>query len=323
MRAAWLLALLYASLGPAGPIAAGTAQAQVQEADLDWRPTVVSPAYNVDAPLIRLDEGHGSVQTMAGRYAGFAALMRADGYCVDAAYERFDLPGALDGVAILVIANPRPFDPAQASAFDAAEIDALAQWVAGGGSLLLAADHAPHGTAAEALAARFGVVMGKGYAFQLNGERITTNLAYPRQALADHPIIEGRNADEAVQLVKTFTGQSLKGPPGATVLIAMSDNALEAPDLEALEEIARRLRAGDAPSTVGSELASPALPAQALALEFGAGRVAVLGEAGMLTAQIVQFDDGRALIRFGLNTEGHDDQQFALNLMHWLSRLAP
>ena len=88
-------------------------------------------------------------------------------------------------------------------------------------------------------------------------------------------------------------------------------------------EIARRLRAGEAPSAVVSELARPALPAQALAFDFGHGRVAVLGEAGMLTAQIVRFDDGRPPVRFGLNTEGHDDQQFALNLMHWLSRLAP
>jgi hypothetical protein len=27
--------------------------------------------------------------------------------------------------------------------------------------------------------------------------------------------------------------------------------------------------------------------------------------------------------RFGLNTDGHDDQQFALNALHWLSRLLP
>jgi hypothetical protein len=27
--------------------------------------------------------------------------------------------------------------------------------------------------------------------------------------------------------------------------------------------------------------------------------------------------------RFGLSTDGHDDQQFALNALHWLSRLLP
>ena len=51
----------------------------------------------------------------------------------------------------------------------------------------------------------------------------------------------------------------------------------------------------------------------------------VLEEAGMLTAQIVRFPDqpDREPVRMGLNTTGHDDQQFVLNLMHWLSRLLP
>ena len=49
----------------------------------------------------------------------------------------------------------------------------------------------------------------------------------------------------------------------------------------------------------------------------------VLGEAGMLTAQVVRFPDGRPPRAMGLNTPGHDDQQFALNLLHWLSRLLP
>ena len=54
--------------------------------------------------------------------------------------------------------------------------------------------------------------------------------------------------------------------------------------------------------------------AQGLALEFGTGRVVVLGEAGMLTAQ----RDGDE--RFGMNVSGNDDRQLALNVMHWLSR---
>jgi len=43
--------------------------------------------------------------------------------------------------------------------------------------------------------------------------------------------------------------------------------------------------------------------------------VAWLGEAAMLTAQV---DDGH---RFGMNMTGIDNRQFALNVMHWLSRL--
>jgi len=305
---------------------AGPALAQEQVGDLDWRPKVASPAYATNGPVVLVDQGHGSEQTIEGRYAAFAALMRADGYRIDASRRRFDAPGALDSVAVLVIANPaRPADGSRASAFDDAEIEAIARWVEQGGALLLAADHAPHGAAAQALAARFGVSMGTGYAFQPRSGDVTANLVFPRPALADHPIIEGRDESERVTVVQSFTGQSLSGPKDATVLMAMSTDAREAPDLDALQTIRRRLRAGQDPSFVLAELSRPALPAQGLAFRFGEGRIVVLGEAGMLTAQIVRFPDqpDREPVRMGLNTTGHDDQQFALNLMHWLSRLLP
>ena len=56
--------------------------------------------------------------------------------------------------------------------------------------------------------------------------------------------------------------------------------------------------------------------AQGVALELGRGRVVVLGEAAMLTAQVT----GRAAVRFGMNLPGNDDRQLALNIIHWLAR---
>jgi len=38
------------------------------------------------------------------------------------------------------------------------------------------------------------------------------------------------------------------------------------------------------------------------------------GEAAMLTAQVYKDD------HFGMNTPGCDNQQFALNIVHWLMR---
>ncbi len=303
-------------------LAALPAQAQEQSGDLDWTPQVAAPAYAADGPLIRVDEGHGSVQTIAGRYAGFAALARADGYRVDAGEGRLEPSDALKGVRILVISNAAsPRDSSgRISAFDEAEIEAVAQWVDGGGSLLLAADHTPHGSAAEALAARFGVRMGKGYAFRQTSRGVTANLDFLRAdgALGEHPVIDGRGPDERVEHVHTFTGQSLDGPPGATILLAMRPDDRETDDLHTFQQINRNPDDAEA-------LSRPALSAQGLAFEHGAGRVVVLGEAGMLTAQIVRFpvDQNREPLRFGLNTSGHDDQQFALNVLHWLSRLIP
>jgi hypothetical protein len=94
----------------------------------------------------------------------------------------------------------------------------------------------------------------------------------------------------------TFTGQSLDGPADAAVLLKLPGNAVEyVPD--------------------GSELVpQPAGAAQGLALEYGQGRAVVLGEAGMLTAQVAKGEP------FGMNLPGNDNRQLALNIMHWLSR---
>ena len=53
-------------------------------------------------------------------------------------------------------------------------------------------------------------------------------------------------------------------------------------------------------------------------MTFGKGRVVAAGEAGMFGATGPV--PGRKT-RFGLNVPGNDNRQFALNILHWLSRL--
>ncbi len=69
--------------------------------------------------------------------------------------------------------------------------------------------------------------------------------------------------------------------------------------------------------TTPRKLVSAAGRAQGVALKFGKGRVIVLGEAGMLSAQVV----GQERRPFGMNRPGIDNRQLALNIMHWLSGL--
>lgn len=303
------------------------AVAQQQMGDPAFRPVVERPAYEGDGPMIQLDASHGSVQTIDGRYAGFAALVRADGYQIRAGETALDRPGALDGVDVLVISNAvAPADGSRPDAFTETEIAALDAWVRAGGSLLLAVDHSPYGAANETLGRVLGVEMGKGYAFRLGEEGLTTQMefAVTDGTLGDHPILRGRNEAEAVQRVRSFTGQSLSGPPGATVLMALRPDDHEAVDLPMLQRIGDRLDIEPAKmDQILAELAYPALTAQGLAFDHGEGRVVVLGEAGMLTAQIIRPrpGSGRKDRAFGLQTSGHDDQQFALNVLHWLSRL--
>jgi hypothetical protein len=115
--------------------------------------------------------------------------------------------------------------------------------------------------------------------------------------LGDHPIIHGRDSTERVRRVVAFAGQVLDGPPGSTPLLILSSMAED------------RLPDGSDASAAGR--------AQGLAYERGKGRVVVLGEAAMMTAQVT--DNGR--LRFGMSWPGVDNKQLALNTVHWLTRL--
>ncbi len=58
---------------------------------------------------------------------------------------------------------------------------------------------------------------------------------------------------------------------------------------------------------------------QGLAMEYGIGRLVVLGEAAMVTTQQrIRNGEGR---RYGLSYRNCQNEQFTLNIMHWLSNL--
>jgi hypothetical protein len=293
---------------------AGAAFFLAQRADYGWRPGITAPRFAVTHPRVAIDAGHHNASTgeLTSRYWPFARLLRADGYSVETGRGRFSHSSLAD-LDVLVVANASggakkqvfgmnvPFtkegergDPA----FTPDEIAAVHDWVAGGGSLLLVADHAPFGQAAAAMGAAFGVTMHQGFV-ELEAESSDPLLfSTANGRLPVHPILAGPRADAAVSRVQTFTGQSLDGPPGSTILLRLPPTALESvPE-----------RGRDAMST------EHAGQAQGLAFELGAGRVVVLGEAAMLTAQVA----GRK--PFGMDPAANDNEAFARNLMWWLAR---
>lgn len=299
---------------------AAPALAQQQLTDPDFRPTVARPAYAANAPVVVIDGAHNNFHTADGRYAPFAALLRADGLQVRGGTAAFDA-GGLDGVDVLVIANAGPVNGG--SPFTASEIEAVEAWVRGGGKLLLIADHAPFGVAAADLGARFGVGMGKGWTFEPadNANGLTSQLVYSREngRLGDHAITRGRDAGEAVATVTAFTGQSLIAPEGADVLMQLGAQAWEAATPQDAPAVIEAIRTG---ASDNPAVHSAAGRAQGLAFTHGEGRVVVLGEAGMLSAQLVQFGDGRPDMRFGMNV-ATGNPRFGLNIMHWLTGLLP
>ncbi|MDQ3666413.1 MAG: DUF4350 domain-containing protein [Acidobacteriota bacterium] len=279
-----------------------------QSADPYFNTTVAHPAYTKNYPRVAFDEAHNNFHTTTGRYKPFVDLIMSDGYNVVPGRKLFAKP-SLSTFKILVIANALGAEDmddegADRSAFTEEECDVVRDWVKSGGSLLLIADHAPFGGAAESLSKRFGVEMSKGYTFDPENDFAASRpstLLFSREnkRLLDHPITRGRNADERINRVITFTGQSLKGPEGSSVLLLLPQTARDKPDRESQTSV------------------SAAGRAQGIAFKFGKGRVVVLGEAAMLSAQLAGPNKGP----MGMNVPGSDNRQLALNIMRWLSGL--
>lgn len=296
--------------------------AQQQEVDPDFKVIVEKPAYDRNGPAVAFDEAHGNTHTAGGLYKPFADLLKSDGYRVTASSRRFE-KDALTGIDVLVVANANAHnftDPA----FTEAECDVIRDWVRDGGSLLLIADHEPFGSSASNLTARLGVTMGKGRVFEPVPGSVTTQLVFSRESgtLGTHATLRGRDASEEVKTVRTFTGQSLSVPAGAAALLIFSAAAREAPttdDLDA-EAAARTKPAGKGVPAAGHST-SVSGRAQGIAMTFGKGKVVVLGEAAVFSAQVIRFADGQRVMKIGMNVPGSDDRQFALNVAHWLSGL--
>lgn len=276
-----------------------------QAPDLEFNTAVENPAYKREGPRVLFDEVHHNFHTTDGRYKPFVDLLSNDGYRVVRNRQPFSKT-TLSSAKILVIANAlgaeeMDDDGADKSAFTDEEIQAVQDWVKGGGALLLIADHAPFGGAAAALAKSFGVDMSKGYTFDPKNAVAgsPTQLIFSREnkLLANHPITEGRGEKERLNLVRSFTGQSLKGPEGSAAILLLSDTAIDRPNFNSQESVPAAGRA------------------QAVALKFGKGRVLVQGEAAMLSAQV----SGPNKSMMGMNVPGNDDRQYVLNVMHWLS----
>jgi hypothetical protein len=307
MRVLKRLAVPFVSLSLLSSLAAAEVFAQ-QVADPNFDTKVARPAYaKKKHPRVLFDEAHNNFHTASGRYKPFADLVTSDGYVVTPNKLKFTRD-ALKGSDVLVISNalgaPQMGTPeASNPAFTDEECDAVREWVRAGGSLLLIADHAPMGAANQKLGERFGVGMSKMFTLdQSNTPKEDNNpgfIVYTRgRGLAPHPITNGRDPSERVNRVIAFTGQSLKAPAEATAFMRLADTAMDA------------LPGGGAPVPARGR-------AQGVAMKFGKGRVVVLGEAAMLTAQL----GGPNKTPFGMNRPGTDDRQLALNIMHWLSKL--
>jgi len=314
-RSVWTASAV-AALSLGGLLIYASTREELYDPSFDAR--VDQPAYAGARPRVLFDEAHRNHHTAGGRYRPFADLVRNDGYEVESLRDPITAE-RLAGVSVLAVVCPRGSnDTDDAPAFTDDETAVVDRWVRAGGSLLLVTDHWPFGPAAESLARRFGVEMGKGLVqdpghFESGLEESHLVFSRDNGLLADHPITRGRRPGEQVRRVLTFTGQSLRGPADGLALLKLGETAVDRPPS------APRVERDGGDVRVSMDYGDP-VPAggraQGVALEVGEGRVVVLGESGMLSAQ----RDGRGS-PVGMNYPGYDNRQLALNIMHWLSRL--
>ncbi len=275
------------------------------------------------ARRVMLDEAHHNIMaTASGGYRPLVHLLTDAGFEVRPNTLPFS-PERLAATDIAIVANPNgadqraSADTRAASAFRDSEIDAVEEWVKGGGALLLVTDHYPTGVAARSLAERFGVKLSGGWTddpahrWALPGYgQIFGYLVFSLEngLLADHPITRGYDEWEMIEGVSTVTGGSMEGPPGSVSLLRLSPTAVDwvpSSTPRAPSDTTPRTQARDFNPCPSCEQVSAAGRSQGIAFAFGRGRVVVIGEMGTLVDYSVP---------------GMQNRQFALNTVRWLAR---
>ncbi|MGY8823484.1 MAG: hypothetical protein ACKVJG_06010 [Candidatus Latescibacterota bacterium] len=296
--------------------------------DESYTPTVDEPAFaKKKGPVVLLDEAHNNYHTCEGRYRVFCELLENDGFIVKSNKAPLSAK-SLKRADVLVIANAlnaqnvtddenwkTPILPA----FSKAEIDAVEQWVAEGGSLLLVSDHMPFPGAIANMASRFGVVWQNAFAFAADfdfahpkGNPNMINFGLSADASGGighaHPIFQGRNPGAAAHSVTSFTGSAFRLKPNSGVqpLLELGEGTM------LLYPMASQEQTMQTPNASGVGLLQGAV------LERGEGRVAFMGEAAMFSARLANFISPG--FKMGINnSDAPYNKQFTLNLFHWLS----
>ncbi|MEQ8927190.1 MAG: DUF4350 domain-containing protein [Fulvivirga sp.] len=278
-------------------------------ADTDFTFELVKSAYqHNEGPVITVDEGHNNLHKKDGGLSVLVRALEEDGYQVKA-NESAISDEVLDATDIYVIANalhasdvgnwvvPNP------SAFTENEMDVLVNWVKEGGRLLLVADHMPYGGAAQDLGAKLGVEWNNGFVIKPGQHWPPSTFSLESGTLKENEITKRADDFETITTLASFTGSAFKAPKGATIIFEFDDShEVLMPDTAwRFNEKTKKY------NSKGWQ--------QGAYFSFGKGKVVVLGEAAMITAQIVNDQ-----FKVGFNSpQAPQNLQFALNIFHYLS----
>lgn len=280
------------------------------DADPSFHPKASAPAFTKKHPAVCFDRGHHNLwndEEGFGRYKPVLGLIESDGFRIIQERRKYDAK-TLSGCDVLYVSAAMGHDDiaqkklAARSAFTTAEISAIRKWVESRGALLLMTDHRPMSDAVASLLGAFGVhgspvnvrnplkpipPFKEAGIFEMTGDQLDPS----------NPIIKGRNESERVKRVFFFYGQSLACKTHCEYFLKTGAGSL-----------------------IGGENDDPVVdpklyPAAAVALRQGKGRFVAMGDATILTSKIEKTSSQKT----GINREGSDNVQLALNLFRWLA----
>ena len=269
------------------------------------------PVYSFNkGPVIYIDEFHNNDMSLNNRMFPLIEVLKNDGYRIKPFNESIS-NSALENASILVIigalhkTNVNNWKLPTPSAFSEDEINALFHWIMEGGNLLLVADHMPFPGAVEKLSSRLGVEWYNGFVIDSINWGMST-FSKRNGTLKNHSLLNGRYLEEHVNWVVTYYGSGFKLKDSTIIGLFSFDN----PDIVSYQTQEAWKMNSNTPTIPSDHLF------QAAVMKRGKGRVALLGEASLFSAQFV----GKDRKPVGINYPNKNQNlQFVLNLFHWLS----
>ncbi len=280
--------------------------------DSPFNAKVFNPKFKQqNGPSILFDVAHHNFIVEMGLAKPLIDLAISDGYKPKIDSAKFT-KAYLEQYDIVVIMPAMPFvfgskkQVTDEITFTNEELSALHQWVIKGGALLMFSEHAPIDKSVIPLFNKFDIQISTGIVADSmncdNSKQIPnyeTLLKFNTEnglLNTTHPITKGSKPNESIHSIVTYGGGGLKGESYINIF-KLAPTAFV------------KKWNGTAPSgDVNS---------QCLAGKIGKGKVVALGDCNGFTAMYVM-SSGKKLSA-GMQVEGYDWKQFALNTFHWLS----
>lgn len=251
-----------------------------------------------------------------GRFEPFRILAESDGFKVSY-LDKPMTPEILAGTDLFVIANAYTKNYKNFSTLDAPsvytgdEIAMLVEWVKNGGSMLILADHSPFAGGTIQLASAFGFTYMTGHVLDKNSlsTRIRTAIDFKKEnnLLAEHPITMGSTGRMPITHFFGFGGQAIIPPAEATNILAIPSYFETFLGFDPHQNFHSTPRLDSGGFSQGS------------AVEFGNGRLVVMGETGGFTAQIIDGINGMGFEELVAD----ENKEFVLATLRWLVNFTP